>query len=138
MAVSRPDLTEVSVDGVSYFLSAAADTEAPLRQRSVALLLPGFDEYFLGYRDRSAVIDGAHEQRVVPGKNEIFRPLVVVDGRIVGTWRKKTSVRALRVTPEPFGPLTGRQRSALRRSAGDYRRFLDPNATLEVADADTS
>jgi len=138
LAVARQDLVEFNVDGVGHFLPAGSDTEAPPRQRTAALLLPGFDEYFLGYRDRSAVIDGAHEQRIVPGKNGIFRPLIVVDGRIVGTWRKKTSLRSIRVIPEPFGRLTGRQWAGLQRSTGDYGRFLGTRATLEIPDAGTS
>ena len=51
-------------------------------------LLPGFDEYVLGYQDRSAVLAPEHSQAIVPGGNGVFRPTIVVDGAVVGTWRR--------------------------------------------------
>ena len=51
-------------------------------------LLAGFDEYFLGYKDRDAVIDPAHAGKVAPGANGIFRPLLVIGGQIAGTWER--------------------------------------------------
>jgi len=132
LAVARPHLAEFVCDDVSYFLPADADADAPLRQRSDALLLPGFDEYFLGYRDRRAIVDAADELLVVPGKNGIILPLVVAGGRIVGTWRKQASVRAVGLTPAPFTAFTARQQAGLSRSVRDYGTFLGLDATLEV------
>jgi len=51
-------------------------------------LVPGFDEWVLGYQDRSLV--GSKEAlAAVATVNGIFRPAVLLDGRIVGTWRPK-------------------------------------------------
>ena len=65
-------------------------------------LLPGFDEFVLGYGDRSAVLDPAFADRIVPGGNGMFRPTVVSDGRIVGTWQWTGRGAARTVTPTPF------------------------------------
>lgn len=54
---------------------------------SHALLLAGFDEYFLGYKDRSIVADMEHFGKLFTS-NGIFFPLVMIDGRIVGTWKR--------------------------------------------------
>jgi len=43
-----------------------------------ALLLPGFDEYFLGYAERSPCLEPQHFQRVVPGGNSVFLATVVL------------------------------------------------------------
>jgi hypothetical protein len=66
------------------------------------VLLPGFDEYLLGYRDRSAVLAAAHAHRVVPGGNGVFFPIVVEGGRVVGTWKGAVKRGALQVTVDPF------------------------------------
>lgn len=86
---ARGDLDVVDVDGVEQFLDpetpdrlAAARTEA-----AGELLLPGFDEFVLGYRHRSAVLDDGMLERIVPGRNGVFRPTIVEAGRIVGTWK---------------------------------------------------
>ena len=41
-------------------------------------LLPGFDEYLLGYSDRSAALDPAYAQRICPGGNGVFNPTIVI------------------------------------------------------------
>ncbi|MFT3706341.1 MAG: winged helix DNA-binding domain-containing protein [Archangium sp.] len=66
------------------------------------LLLPGFDEYFLGYTDRSAVLDARHFDRIVPGGNGVFQPMMVHEGRIVGTWRRKVDQKKVTITLLPF------------------------------------
>jgi hypothetical protein len=66
------------------------------------LLLPGFDEFVLGYGDRTEILDAAHADRIVPGGNGMFRPTVVRDGRVVGTWRWAGSGRNRRVERDLF------------------------------------
>ena len=69
-------------------------------------LLPGFDEFVLGYADRGAVLDPAFADRIVPGGNGMFRATVVGDGRIVGTWRRAGRGAARSVEAEPFTAFT--------------------------------
>lgn len=56
-------------------------------------LLPGFDEYFPGYADREIALDAAASQWINPGGNGVFRPTIVVDGHVVGTWRRGNKTR---------------------------------------------
>ncbi|MBN1091890.1 AlkZ family DNA glycosylase [Blastococcus sp. TML/M2B] len=89
LAAARADLEATTVDGTEYFLDPATpELLAAHREEALGtLLLPGFDEFVLGYRDRSAVLDAEFATRVVPGGNGMFLSTVVVGGRIVGTWR---------------------------------------------------
>jgi hypothetical protein len=90
-------------------------------------LLPGFDEFMLGYKDRTIPLAREHAQRIVPGNNGIFQPTVVLDGRVVGTWRRrvKRTVKSSRVEvrPELFAPLSARKAKALETAAGQYARY---------------
>jgi hypothetical protein len=85
------------------------DPTEPLPARA----LPGFDEFVLGYRDRTAQLDADHERLVVPGGNGMFYNTLVVDGRVVGTWRRRELARTVEVEATPF----------LRISAPDRRRL---------------
>ena len=49
-------------------------------------LLPGFDEYHIGYADRRLILAAENQSQVGPGKNGLFRSPVVVDGVVAGTW----------------------------------------------------
>jgi hypothetical protein len=104
LARVRDRLEAVTVDGTEYLL----DPETPERLAAAraeadgVLLLPGFDEFVLGYGDRTAVLPAEHADRIVPGANGIFRPTVVHRGQVVGTWRWTGRGATRTVQAEPF------------------------------------
>ena len=70
-------------------------------QRSV-LLLPGFDEFVLGYQDRSLVLAPEHANKIVPGGNGVFKKTVVAGGEVIGTWARAGTEPGAAVVPELF------------------------------------
>lgn len=99
LALARPHLDTLHLDGVDYLLDPRTP-ERLRRYRDAAggvFLLPGFDEYMLGYGDRSAALPAQFADRIVPGGNGVFQPTVIADGQVVGTWRR-TRDRALALT----------------------------------------
>jgi hypothetical protein len=106
VAQARPELESLPVDGVEYLMDPA--TPALLADRTIrrqvrdVVLLPGFDEYMLGYGDRTAALPAEFADRIVPGGNGMFRGTVVSDGQVVGTWNRsggKGTQRAIQATP---------------------------------------
>jgi winged helix DNA-binding protein len=81
-------------------------------------LLPAFDPYLLGWRDRSFAVDPEHARRVHPGGGMI-RATAIAAGRAVATW----SMPGGRVALDPFAPLPPRVEAALRREASAVERF---------------
>ena len=112
----------------SYWLSketaALLDDVVP-GSRSL-LLLPGFDEFLLGYADRTAALDPGHKELIVPGGNGMFKPTIVAGGRVIGTWRKAAKGNGAVVEPLPFAELTAAQNRGLGKAAAGYARFLAP------------
>ena len=92
-------------------------------------MLGAFDNYDLGYVDRTVALDAEHEKRVNPGGG-IVRPAVVVDGRYVATWSSKRSGKRLTVTIEPFRPLAAETERALEAEVADVGRFEGLDATV--------
>jgi hypothetical protein len=76
-------------------------------------LLPAFDEWLLGWRDRSLVLDPAHRASVLHGG--IIAPVVLVDGQVAGGWRGDTV--------SLYRDLTEAQRGALAAEQQDVARF---------------
>lgn len=113
----REQVEALDVQGVEHWVDPAVLERWPTRRRATAapLLLPGFDELVLGYGDRRAVLTREQEALVVPGRNGVFRPTVVVGGRALGTWRRPTR-RGQPVAVSPFADaLPARVESALPR-----------------------
>jgi hypothetical protein len=81
-------------------------------------LLPAFDPYLLGWKDRSFAVPAAHARRVHPGGG-ILRATATVGGRAVATWR----IHGDAVELEPFGTLRRSDAAALRAEAADVVRF---------------
>jgi len=115
LALVSPQLEQRVVDDRTYWMPPAA-APAPGSSPS-AYLLPSFDEYLLGYRDRSAVLDPMHVQKITPGSNGVFRPIVVVDGQIVGTWKRTLKKNTVAVVLDPFAPLSQAETQALTLAA---------------------
>lgn len=80
-----------------------ADRLARADDPGAELLLPGFDEFVLGYGDRTEILDAEHADRIVPGGNGVFRPTIVRDGRVVGCWKRLGTGNSRRVEREEFG-----------------------------------
>ncbi|MET4098039.1 hypothetical protein ABIB37_000276 [Agrococcus sp. UYP10] len=107
-------LEAVLVEGREMLVVAGAVGEP-----SDVVLVPGFDELLLGYRDRSLVASPTVLAAVVPGGNGVFRPMVVVDGAAVGTWRF------------PASRAVGRSSAARSRRATARGQAADPSAPVE-------
>ncbi|HEU5377769.1 MAG TPA: winged helix DNA-binding domain-containing protein [Ktedonobacteraceae bacterium] len=88
-------------NGQVYWMSPDAPGQKAGKLPSVHLL-PGFDEYLLGYKDRSAVLAVEHAAQVVPGNNGVFFPIVVAGGRVIGTWKRTLGKNALAIVLKPF------------------------------------
>ena len=112
---------------MSPAVADAADAAAPEGGDGVHLL-PAYDEYLLGYRDRSAALDPGHAAKIVPGGNGVFAPILVVRGRVVGTWKRQAATRTrpatAAVTPYPFEPLAPADAFAVDEAARRYAAFL--------------
>ncbi len=88
------------------------------------LALPGFDEYLLGYKDRSLMLDPQHMQAVVPGGNGVFQATLVRDGRVIGTWKRTTGATRTVVTVTPLRRLGTGDRRAVDAAFEPYARHL--------------
>ncbi len=132
LAVCGDRLTTLELGGVTYHLAPATLEATPAAAR--VLLLPGFDEYLLGYGDRTAALAPEHSAAVVPGSNGMFKPTIVADGEVVGTWRRTVRAREVVVEPVPFGPLPGRFREGIVEAARAYGAFLGRPARVTAID----
>ena len=126
-----PELVRVGT-GERQSWMAPGPNRAELSPRPGVHLLPAFDEYVLGYRERQAALAEEHRTAINPGANGMFLPIVVVNGRVVGTWGRTLSATAVRIEVRPFGALSASARRGLELRARAYGRFHGVAARLEV------
>ncbi|HSD37092.1 MAG TPA: winged helix DNA-binding domain-containing protein [Rhodocyclaceae bacterium] len=121
LSLARLSLREVHIGEEACWLSQSLlpdDAGSPS-----AHLLPAFDEYFLGYANRTLTLESRHFPRVMTN-NGIFRPTMLVDGEIVGIWARTLKKGAVSVASQPFRKLANDEMEALNLAARRHADFL--------------
>jgi hypothetical protein len=118
----RDELREADVDGRPGYRLGEVEPQRGVR------LLPAFDNYLVGYRDRSAILDPAAQDRIYQGG--MIRPAVLVDGRVAGSWALDRAKG--RVTVAPFDEFGSAVRRGVEAEIADVGRFLGRDLTFEI------
>jgi hypothetical protein len=115
------------VDGQTYWFApspAAAHQPAP-----TAYLLSIYDGYISGYKDWTALGSAEHAAKLVALDNALTA-IIVVDGQIVGTWKRALRKSTVVITADIFRELTDAERQAVVTAAHHYGAFLGLSVTL--------
>ncbi|MDP9297516.1 MAG: winged helix DNA-binding domain-containing protein [Actinomycetota bacterium] len=131
------DLMEVELPGgAQWLLRSRRRAVTDGARRPAPVRLPGgFDALLLGYRDRSLHVPPERARDVNAGGG-LIKPVVLSDGRVIGTWRHRRDGAALRIEVASFRRLTPGERAAVDREARDIGRFLGMTPTLTIGSAD--
>lgn len=90
------ELETLEENGKTYYFSKTAGVS---ESSDEIRLLGGFDEYFLGYKDRSPVANVEHHGKLFTS-NGIFFPLVMKGGKIAGSWKRTFKKDRVVIFPE--------------------------------------
>lgn len=130
---AQPSLERMVVDDTEMWMSNALtppSDDEPRDDEPRAYLLPGFDEFMLGYKDRSAALAPRYASRIVPGGNGIFLSTLVLDGQVCGTWRRTTRAKSVEIEASPFARLKASDRKAFVEPVERYANFLGATVNL--------
>ncbi len=118
------------VDGKTYWF---AGSPPPAKAgTNTAHLLPNYDEYFIGLKDRSAIGEIVRERVVgLPG-DTFFANVVTAGGQLVGGWTRRVTARHVGFSVHLATPLSGAQDRALKSQAKRYGEFLELPVKLEI------
>ena len=120
-------LTKIETDGAEYWLPKTQLSKGSASRN--VLLLPGFDEYTISYKDRSAAVDQKHSAALV-SNNLIFLPTILVDGKVAGTWKRTVKGKSVVLRMNHFWKLGKSESDQLAEAAKSYGRFLGMEARL--------
>lgn len=100
--------------------------------RSIAYLLPNYDEYLIAYKDRDLVVD----RSLGDGGTRIKDPFVhhlVVDGRLAGSWTRTLKGDSVSVECATYLPPTRNAMRAIENATARLGEFLERPATFSLA-----
>ncbi len=122
VALIADELVPVQVYGRPGYRLGAVEPARGVR------LLPAFDNYLLGYRDRAAIVGAEHYRRIYEGG--MIRPVVLRDGVAIGVW--SLARRDRRVTVTPFSALPKTVTRAVEHEVADIGSFIGLDLELRL------
>jgi Winged helix DNA-binding domain len=114
-------LHETLNDAEYWFSSSIAPTKLA---SPAAYLLSVYDEYLIGYHDRSLIAKPEIIAKLFTMGNALTA-VVVVDGQIVSSWRRTLDKGTVTVELNPFRRLTKAEQGAVAAAAQRYGEFLN-------------
>lgn len=137
LALLGDEAASFDLDGRTYWwMPGAASPPAPpppAPDAPAAHLLQTFDEFFSGYRESKDVADVDGWLRAVGGEIGYYHA-VVIDGQLVGRWRRKVRARDVQVDISPLRPLDPAEEEAVDAAVARYGEFLGLQADWRVTD----
>jgi hypothetical protein len=127
LEMAKSWLAQEVIGGQTYWLPQ--ERPAGKNPSPTAYLLPNYDEYLVGYKDRSASLDPAQAKLTALG-NAVFNHVIVIDGRVVGTWKRTLKKETVIITPSLFTPLGQVEEQTVAEAARRYGAFLEMTVTL--------
>ena len=101
-------------------------------KRPVIRLLPYFDTFLLGHKERDHLVAIENKPSVYRAQGWIA-PVVLVNGRVVGVWEHTRSGDHLQVKVQKFTPLSRASVSGIQEEVRDLGRFLgSPNVDVQI------
>jgi hypothetical protein len=122
-------LAREEIGGKPYWSSP----DAPIADllRPTVHLLPNYDEYLVGYRDRSAALDPARGFDLAPFPNgSILAQAVLLNGQIWGGWKRRLDSRTAAVELEGLDVMTAGEAEAIGPAAARFGDFLGLPVTV--------
>jgi hypothetical protein len=85
-------------------------------------LLPNFDEYGVGYRERALMFDATFEPR--RANLLALNNLIVENGKALGEWKRALKPNAATLTTKPFAAFSKKAAQSITAAARRYGEFL--------------
>ncbi len=121
LAIVTSHLLHETIGGQTYWFPPSTPPAQDLSQ--TAYLLPNYDEYTVGYTDRSAIFDALHTNKL-DQREGLLTNTMVLDGQIVGIWKRTFQKNTVVIEANPFVPLSTTENRAFAASANRYGAFL--------------
>lgn len=127
ISAAGSSLTVHKAKDEEYFTSVSVETSSS--KSTARNLLPAFDEYTVAYKDRTVMLSADQHHR---NSMEVLSPVVLVNGRLLGTWNRTLSRKGLIIQLKPFSKLPDSQLTKIKKMAKAYGQFLNIGTPPEI------
>ncbi|HEX6313208.1 MAG TPA: winged helix DNA-binding domain-containing protein, partial [Gemmatimonadaceae bacterium] len=125
--MARSEMESLTIGGTTYWVAGPGLA----RRGHSAHLLPNYDEFFIGYRDRRAIGERLRSARTVTGGSAAIGNVIVVDGQLAGGWKRVPTRRGITLRLTLSSPLSEAERRRVLREVRRFQAFVETAVTVE-------
>jgi hypothetical protein len=131
VGLEKPDLTSQEIGAKTYWFSVSMKAAGPEAGTRIHLL-PNYDEYFIAFKDRSAVADAELFKKPLDVIRYLYGYIVVLNGRVIGGWKRRIEKdRAIIEVRLPLS-LDKNGKQALKAASERYGAFIGQPVEVDV------
>lgn len=97
----------------------------------IAYLLPAFDEFIVSYADRSAILKSEQQKKLI-SNNGIFWPMVVVNGEVLGRWKRTQKSDTVQVVVSLFRKPSKTVAAKIEHAAQRFAHFVEKSLRFDI------
>lgn len=123
----KNDFISETIDSQTYWFSkslSASETD-----KNCVYLLPAFDEFIISYTDRRATLPSKNYTQAIIA-NGMFKPVIIVNGQVAGTWKRAIKKDKVLVDTEFFEKPDKTILDLVEKAASSYGHFLEKKAEV--------
>lgn len=124
----KPDLISMPLEHLTYWMPK--DLELPAQLEPSVHLLPAFDEFMVSYKERGASLDPTQTALAITG-NGIFKPIVVVNGRVAGVWNRTEKNSSVVIEPRLFSNVSNAEIAGITNAAMRFGKFIGKETLIK-------
>lgn len=119
LASIQSELARENREGADYWCSPERPNTADLDQANY--LLPNYDEYFIGFRDRSALLPPDYQPSDSRG---MLTNVIILKGLVSGSWQRSFLKGGISFELKPFRKMSAEEQAAMEKEMERYARFF--------------
>jgi hypothetical protein len=132
VALAESDLAQEAIAGKTYWFNRSMKIAKPTDGTRIHLL-PNYDEYFIAYKDRSAVADPELFQRAPVVMRYLYGYIAVLNGRLIGGWKRTIEKHRVVVEARFPRPLDKDGRDALDVASAQLSAYFGKPVEVTVS-----
>ena len=100
-------------------------------QHPTSFLLSVYDEYFIGYKDRSEILEEKYSKNMASVGNALLTSLIITNGKVEGTWKRILKKDHVEIKLNLFTKPTTYEKSTIKEASRNYGNFLGLNVKTQ-------
>lgn len=126
--IVKSEFASENINGQIYWFPASK--VLPDQKALTAYLLPNYDEYFIGFKDRSAIGEVAGMANLPANDPTLIANVIVLNGQVIGGWKRTLKKDLVSLELKSIIKLTKKEKQAVEIAAEAFGNFLEASPII--------